>query len=403
LKYPLQHNRYAKDISVKIKSSLHAKARRGEFLGANAPYGYLRDPNDRHRLIINHEVADNVKRLFELIIHGSSLHQIAKMYTAEGIFTPGDYIRFKAHDPADGEFTPIYKWDKSVVNTMARNQRYAGDMVQCRKRIQSYRTKKQVWNPKEDWIIVEDTHDGIVSREMYEAAQKSLDGRTCIIKRDGEPQIFSGIFWCEECGRRMAHHVHAKRDYLQCGRYRENGKEACSSHFIAIGALTDIVLEDIQRHATLLQNDEDKAIRSILASKCANEERQLSTAKKDLAKQKKRQSETDLRIKKVYEDNISGKLPDELFSTFLQDYETEKVTLRDSIRTLEETIRRLDSNKMDVSRFISLLREYRDIDTLDRHRLMALVDKITISEPPGTFGRKRDQTIRIYYKFVGIL
>jgi len=393
---------YAKDISTKIKSSLHAKARRGEFLGANAPYGYIRDPDDRHRLIINPEVAHHVKRIFEMVLTGYGMHTIAKTFTQEGILTPGDYIRFKQHDPASGEFVPMYKWDKSVVNTMVRNQRYAGDMVQCRKRIQSYRTKKQVRNPPEDWIVVEGTHEGIVSKKDWDSAQKVIEGRTRIIKKHDEPHLFSGLFFCQECGRRMAHHIAStKRDYFCCGKYRADGTKACSSHFIAVTVITDLVLKDIQKHIQLLLDDEEKAIRQITAAKCADEDKRLSGAKRELQKQRKRQSEIDTRIKKVYEDNVSGKLPDDLFRRFLQEYESEKVTLKDTLRALETDVRTLESNRTDASQFIALLRQHTDIATLDRHALIALVDRITISEPRDSYGRRHDQTIDIYYKCVG--
>jgi site-specific DNA recombinase len=394
---------YAKDISVKVRSSLHAKARRGEFLGANAPYGYIRDPNDRHRLIINPEVAPNIKRLFELVASGDSLYKTAKIFTDEGILTPADYIRFRKHNPADGEFVPQYKWDKSVLNQIVHNQRYVGDMVQCRKRIQSYRNHKQVWNPKEDWIVVEGTHEGIVSKELFDAVLKAIEGRTRIIKKKDEPHMFSGLFFCKDCGRRMAHHIHAKSDYFSCGKYRADGKAACSSHFITVSALSEIVLADIQKHVTLLQSDEEKAVKRIMDSKFADEEKRLSKAKRDLREQKKRQSELDSRIKKVYEDNVSGKLPDELFQTFLRDYEVEKVTLKESIRSLEDEVHTLEAVKTDASQFIALLRQYTDITVLDRPTLIALIDRITISEPPDSFGRNRDQTIEIHYKFAGVL
>ena len=226
------------------------------------------------------------------------------------------------------------------------------------------------------------------------------------IKKHGgdEPQIFSGLIYCKACGRRITHHTRKGKygDYFNCGLYREQGSKACSSHYITFEHLSEIVFRDIKSNIELVQSDETEAIKRIVKSKCKDEERRLSEAKKELVKMKKRQSELDVRIKKVYEDNVIGKLPDNLFHTFLQDYETEKLTVKNSIHDLDETIRTIEDAKTDVSQFISLLKQYADITELNRQILMALVNKITIDETVIS-PRNREQTIEIDYKFAGIL
>ena len=395
---------YAKDISTKVRTALHAKARRGEFIGSKAPYGYLRDPGDKHKLIVNPEVAGNVQRIFDMVIAGHSIYSMRNVLRADGVLTPNDYVRFCKHDSAEGPFEPSYQWDKSTVQNIARNRCFCGDMVQCRKRVESYRTHKHVRNPPEDWIVVEGTHEAIVSRQQWDAAQKILDGRSFRIQNSDEPHLFSGLLYCHDCGRRMAHHQRASSGhYYSCGRYRAEGPSACTSHHTKTETLSSLVLRDIQKHAELLRSDANKAVKRIIAAKCADEERRLSTAKKELTAQRKRQAEIGSHIKKMFEEHLKGKLPDDLFQTFLQDYETEKAALRDSVRTLEDTVRDLESNKADASQFLALLQEHGDLTELTRPVLMALVSKISISEPPDSFGPNRQQTVRIYYKFVGEL
>ena len=394
---------YAKDISVKVRSALFAKAKRGEYLGSCDPYGYLRDPKDKHHLIINPEVAPVVTRMFELVVAGYGLKNISKLLNAEGILSPADYDDWRNHDPADGEFTPQYEWSMSVVRNIVRNELFIGNMVQCRKRSESYRTQKIVWNPKEDWIVVEGTHEGIVSKKLFDRAQKAMEGRTRLIKtqRD-QPHLFSGLFYCENCGRMMAHHARGDYDdYFSCGRYRADGNQACTSHHIQTRHLVEAVLQDIRWNVQTLQEDEAAAVKRIMASKCAEEEKRLADAQRELQKQRKRQSELDQRIKKVYEDNVAGKLPDDLFSTFLRDYESEKVGLTESVRALEDSVRMLESAARDVSQFVALLREHVGLRELDRPTLLKLVDRISIEEPAGSYGRKRQQTLHIHYKLVG--
>ena len=396
---------YAKDISVKIRTALHAKARRGEYLGATNPYGYLQDPKDKHHLVVNPEVAPTIKRIFELIVSGYGFGRIAGMFNREGVLSPRDYHLYRKHDPAQGEFVATNIWRECSVKGIVRNQRYIGHMVACRKRSESYRTQKLVWTDPEDWIVVKNTHEPIVSEELFNEAQRVIAGRTQIIKPKDEPHMFSGLFFCKACGRRMAHRTRDSNagDYYSCGLYRELGRGYCSAHTITFNTVYDVVLRDIQANVRLLQEDEQKALKRIMDSLCADEKKRMATAKKDLARQQKRQAELGTHIKKMYEDKLTGALPNDLFQTFLRDYNAEKAALHESISALEEELRRLESSKENAARFIALLKEYPDVSKLDRHILLALIEKITIDEPPDSKGRYRDQTIDIHYKFVGTL
>ncbi len=394
---------YAKDISVKIRSSLHAKARKGEFLAPYAPYGFLKSQEDKHILIINEEVAPHIRRMFELSVSGVSTKKIAKILEKDGILTPLDYRNFRSHNAKDGKFQKAYSWAGAVVRQILRNPVYAGHNVQCKKRVQSYRTKKIVPNKREDWIVVENTHQAIVSQELFDEVQKALDGRLRFVKRTGEPQIFSKLFYCAECGHCMLHHDRTNHPkYYSCGKYRSDGVKACTSHHITYDNLCEIVLKDIQNHVKLVEEDEGRAIKEILSIKCSAEEKQLAKAKKELKQSKIRLEEMDARIKRVYEDNLKGKIPDDLFSVFITDYQNEKQTLTETVKALEDEVSSLQENRTDVSRFVALLKEYTNITTLDRQVLTALIDKITISEDKSQQKkRNKEQTITIYYKFVG--
>lgn len=394
---------YAKDISVKVRSSLHAKARKGEFLAPYAPYGFLKSQEDKHILIINEEVAPNIRRMFELSVSGVSTKKIAKILEKDGVLTPLDYRNFRSHNTKEGKFQKEYSWAGTVVRQILRNPVYAGHNVQCKKRVQSYRNKKIVPNNREDWVVVENTHQAIVSQELFDEVQKALDGRLRFVKRTGEPQIFSKLFYCAECGHCMLHHDRTNHPkYYSCGKYRSDGVKACTSHHITYDNLCEIVLKDIQSHVKLVEEDEGRAIQEILSVKCSAEEKQLAKAKKELKQSKKRLEEMDTRIKRVYEDNLSGKIPDDLFSVFITDYQNEKQTLTETVKALEDEVSSLQENRTDVSRFVALLKEYTDITTLDRQVLTALIDKITISEDKNQQGKKnKEQSITIYYKFVG--
>ena len=174
----------------------------------------------------------------------------------------------------------------------------------------------------------------------------------------------------------MLHHDRTNHPkYYSCGKYRSDGVKACTSHHITYDNLCEIVLKDIQSHVKLVEEDEGRAIQEILSVKCSAEEKQLAKAKKELKQSKKRLEEMDTRIKRVYEDNLSGKIPDDLFSVFITDYQNEKQTLTETVKALEDEVSSLQENRTDVSRFVALLKEYTDITTLDRQVLTALIDK----------------------------
>ena len=396
---------YAKDISVKVRSALYAKAKRGEYLGACDPYGYFRDPADKHHLLVNHEVAPNIVRMYNLIVAGFGMHKIANIFNSEGFLSPSDYTRFRNHNPDDGEFVPKVKWQMKTIRCIVENEMYVGNMVQCRKRSQSYRTQKIVLNPKEDWVVVNGTHEGIVTKELFDKVQAIIEQRPRIIKKTGEPHIFAGVFYCGECGWRMAHHVRstAKGDYYSCGKYRANGQSGCSSHHVNYSDIYQLVLASIRENARLVTADEEAAVKRIKTAKSGGEIKRLAAAKKELASAKKRLSESDYRVRRAYEDNVSGKLPDKLFNKFIRDYETEDTKLTALVESLQAEIITLESANNDVSAFIDLIKPLVGLTELNRNVLLALIDKIVVSEPAGAKGKIREQKITIFYKFVGAL
>ncbi len=406
---PFKHilnDMYAKDISTKIKSTLHTKARRGEYLGALDPYGYLRHPDDKHKLIINEETAPVVRRIFEMRA-GIGARSIASTLNNEGILSPKEYTRFRKHNPErDGEFERRHFWTRTYVHFMLQNEIYVGSMVQGRQYTPSYRSKKREPIPKEDWVVVPDMHEPIISRELFDEAQKRLIARKKTIKAKDEPALFAGLFYCEACGTSMKLGVsQQKYFYYMCGRSQAIGTVACSSHYINRDTLYQVVQEDIQRNARLFSEDTEKAAQKLMELKCADQQKQTATMKRDLASAKKRLADLDMKLKRTYEDNMSGKLPDHIFTMFIADYDTERATLKANIAEIEKALEKVRDTKADIDRFADLIRKYTSFEKLDRFMLHELIDRITIYETPG-MGRCRkgkEKRITIYYKFVGAI
>ena len=403
---------YAKDISTKIKSSLHSKAIRGEYLGALDPYGYIRDPKDKHKLLVNEETAPVVRRIFEMSAGGMGSRSIATTLNNEGVLSPAEYIRFQKHDPeADGPFVRKRFWCQTYIRTILQNEMFIGSMVQGRMHTPSYRTKKRVKHEKEDWIIVPDMHEAIITKELFEQTQKSLHSRRIEPHENSphhvDPEVFSGLFRCEACGTAMRKHRtgNGKYVYYVCGRHHQQGKFACSSHYINCDVIMQIVREDIKRNAVLFTEDTERAVKELADRKCSEDEKLLSQMKAELEVSRKRLAELDTKLRRVYEDNLSGKLPDHIFSMFVADYDKEKADLRENIRTMEKHIDASTAARSDVERFAKLIQRYTSFDELDSFMLHELIDKITIYETPdmGRYRKGKEKIITIYYKFVGAL
>ena len=217
---------------------------------------------------------------------------------------------------------------------------------------------------------------------------------------------FAGLFFCEACGTSMLPKVsQQKYFYYNCGRSHAIGQLACSSHYINRDTFHQAVLEDIRRNAKLFSEDAEKAAQRLMELKCADQQKKATTMKRDLASAKKRLADLDVKLKRTYEDNMSGKLPDHIFTMFIADYDTERATLKANIAEMEKALEKVRDTKADIDRFADLIRKYTSFEKLDRFMLHELIDRITIYETPG-MGRCRkgkEKRITIYYKFVGAI
>ena len=332
---PFKHilnDMYAKDISTKIKSSLHMKAMRGEYLGALDPYGYVRDPKDKHKLLVNEETAPIVKRIFEMCAGGMGSRSIATTLNNEGVLSPAEYNRFKNHDPEkDGAFVRKRYWCQTYIRTMLQNEMFIGSMVQGRQYTPSYRTKKR--------------------------------------------------------------------------RHHQQGKFACSSHYINCDVITRLVREDIKRNAVLFTEDTERAVRELTEKKCSDDQKKMSQMKSELTASRNQLAGLDAKLRRAYEDNLSGKLPDHIFTMLIGNYDEEKETLQRTIRELEKRIDASNAARSDVERFSKLIQKYTSFEELDSFMLHELIEKITIYETPnmGRYRKGKEKIVTIYYKFVGAL
>ena len=296
-------------------------------------------------------------------------------------------------------------WERAVNRFHHRD---VGSMVQGRQYTPSHRSKKREPIPQEDWVVVPNMHEPIISRELFDEAQAKLKTRKKVCEGPSDlPHLFSGLFFCEACGSSMRLGYTQKRKYIyySCARSTAIGSIACSTHYINFNTLYQVVQEDIKRNAILFSEDYEQATKRLMELKCADEQKQASKMQRELASAEKRLAELDVKLKRAYEDNINGKLPDHIFSMFISDYDAEKATLKATIADMRKSLEKVKDTAADIDRFAKLIQKYTSFEELDRFMLNELIDRITIYETPGMgrYRKGKEKIITIYYKFVGTL
>lgn len=278
---------YAKDISRKVKSAFKAKALRGEYTGAYPPYGYDRDPADRHKLVPN-QYSSVIGEIFRMALEGKTCGQIARELERQQILRPQAYLHEKfGKFVSDRILQYPFAWDHSSVRAILMNQVYIGNMVHFRTGSKNFKEKKLIWKPETDWIVVEGTHEPLVDAETFWTVQERVKVKQPR-KRCCNANIFRGLLFCGECGKRMAfcNRKNEKRrkslGSFSCNTNRRYGGKFCTTHYITLEQVKSIVLEDIRRNAMLASEDTGRYIDYLMQLSKAGQADEINALKKEL-------------------------------------------------------------------------------------------------------------------------
>ncbi len=393
---------YARDISKKIRSSFTTHMQEGAFVGAFAPYGYIRDPADKHHLVIDEDAAKIVREIFLKASEGILPIDIARELNRRMAPTPLEYRQKQRPEEGAKEFEKRRGWTSSTITKMLRNIVYLGHMAQGKTTKISFKSQRAVKNPKEDWYVVKNTHEPIVSREVFDMAGRRSRQRTCA--RKGEfHNIFSGIVKCADCGRNMSAVGTRKKGSpgnLACGAYKLYGTKGCTNHFIDYDILCRIVLSGIRESVQISGQEEQEILER--AQKCLEKQNTGRDRKQELSTLEKRLCELDRLIEKLYEDHVEGLLSEERMKKMLRKYEREnsEISLRIEGLRADAGAEKREDNTMEQLR--KVLHSFTEPEKLSRELLFHFIDCIEIGQ--GIFreteqGRIKEQTVRIYFRF----
>lgn len=374
----LINDAYCRDISMKIRSQLEIKRKKGEFTGSYASYGYAKDPVDKNHLVIDEYAAEIVRFIFNMKMDGYSADRIAMKLNEMGVLTPMEYKRscgfnytcgFRSYKDA--------KWCATSVLRILKNELYVGTMVQGKTRKINYKVKACMDVRPEDWVKVEGTHEPIVSREIFECVQNLMKLDTRTSPEEEMIYIFSGLLRCGDCGQNMVRRVVKKKGkqycYYHCSTYKN--KEGCTSHNISDVKLQKVVLEAIQKQiALLVQADAIMAqIENIPQQQFGVKllDSQIRTLNAEVQKYK------DLR-NNLYQDMVDGIITREEYRDIKQTFTRKMERAEESIRELETKKRRLLSNEMRTQKWVEEFKNCRNIESLDRKVTVMLIERIVI-------------------------
>lgn len=238
----LLNDAYAKDISKKVRSTLTAKRLNGEFIGTSATYGYLKDPRDKHKIIIDKIVSKYVIEIFNGIIEGKTASKIADELNENNILTPATY---KMKNELKNDNIKIEKkWNAKMINVILQNRVYTGDLIQGKKRVENYRSHKLISTNKDEWILIENHHEPIISKDKFNEVQEILNKNKCA-RSNQEKDLFYRFLKCSDCGDSFTLRKVKNYEYYHCTSYVRNG--SCTSHSIRKDKLTEIVLEELNK------------------------------------------------------------------------------------------------------------------------------------------------------------
>ena len=395
---------YARDTSRKIRAVQKAKGERGVPLTVNVPYGYVKDPENPRRWLIDPEAAQVVQRIFRMCMEGRGPQQIANQLRADKVLTPTAYKKQQGRSTPNPTPENPYGWgDSSVVKILERRE-YTGCTVNFKTYSNSIWDKKQRENPIEKQAIFPGTHERIIEDDVFEKVQVIRQQRHRMT-RTGRSSIFSGLVYCADCGSKMqygsSNNGDFAQDFFDCSLHKKN-REKCGGHFIRVKVLERMVLKHIQLVTGYILRYEAH-FRMVMEQQMKLESSEkILTSRKKLNRDEKRIAELKRLFIKIYEDNASGRLSDERFDMLSQSYEAEQKQLEAEVVSLRQEIEVQARQSENIEKFIQTAQKYVSIETLDPYALRELVQAIYVEAPDKSSGKRR-QNIHIKYDGLGFI
>jgi hypothetical protein len=414
---------YARDTSKKIKSVLSAKGRSGKPTTNTPPFGFIKDPNDKYKWIVDEPAAAVVRRIFQLAMDGLGMHQIAHVLSDEKVERPSFYHGKNGVGTRQSDYDPElpYAWRGSTVAKILSTLAYCGHLVNLRMTTVDFKSGKTIEKPKDEWVIFENRHEAIISQEVFDTVQK-LRKTPRRIDKLGYANPLTGLLWCADCGAKLYNYRRSEPrkptetkliDVYQCSTYKVGKKDfqdTCTVHHISTEMAHEIILDVLRKTSGYIQAHEDTFVEQFRNSSTVKQGETAKSHKKLIAKNDKRIADLNKIFQSLYEDKALGEISAERFEEMTAAYEQESNELKAKNAELQAEIDEFTANDDKVDKFLALVRRYTRFEELTPAMINEFVDKIIVYEgewsegfnkengrPMGT----RSQRVDVYLKYIG--
>lgn len=403
---------YAKDTSNKIRAIFRSRMQDGKRCSGAIPYGYRRDPEDKNHLLIDEEAAKVVRRIYQMVIDGMGSQAIANQLTADNVLIPSAYLEQSEHgESRNHSYHDPCRWNCTAVSYILDKQEYMGHTVLGKTICENFKTKKRRKARPDELIIFENTHEPIIDAETWHLVQKLRRRTRRKLANGSYSHRLSGLVYCADCGKRLSYsspqsqHRPDGKTYdadssFRCPTYKSMYGE-CTMHYIKSSTLDKLVDEAVRKIARYVLRNEQAFLEQVRVLTSADQKHTQSEDKKELVNIKKRIAELDNYIKRLYEGNASGKIPDRQFEKLMAQYDSEQQELEERVKEIEVSIHEIQQESENGQQFVRLVQKYRDLTEIDQTALNEFIDKVVVHEATGGRTADRSQQIDIYFNFVG--
>ena len=395
---------YAKDISKKRKIVNKMKGNAGIPL-SQPPYGYIKNPDDPRFWVVDSKAADVVRRIYDMALEGYGLAEIANALGRDGIVNPTYYWRSKGVNRSGSKSTlEPTKWGHTTVKKILTLQEYCGDVINFKSYSKSYKMKRRIQNPEENWAIFLNVHEPIIDRVTWEKVQSLQKGtRRKKPTVTQEPSVFSGRLKCPECGGNLNFHFNQKNHdikFFSCQNHNSGLRKCSATHYIRLDFLEQVVLYEVNRLAAFANEYEHDFVKAMLGRSAKVAENDRARKQRELNSLLARDKELDMLFERLYEDNVAGKIDDARFARMSKRYEQEQGEISAKVKALRLELKKAEGQQMDMEGFLETVRRYTHVTKITQRMVSELIDHIDVYHAEKQDGVTNQQVV-IHYNCIG--
>ena len=414
---------YARDTSKKIRSMFLTKGKSGKPTTSTPPYGFVKDPEDKNKWLVDPEAAAVVRRIYQMTVDGMGVYKIAGVLAEEKIERPSYYLgsRGRGRHKNDYDRDQPYAWNDGMIANILRHPEYAGHTVNLRTKIDDFKSKKSTKRPKTEWLVFENTHEAIIPQETWDLVQK-LRETPRRIDHLGVANPLTGLLYCASCGAKLYNHrkAHTEKptytkltDVYCCSTFKLSSSKfnkQCTPHHISTDAVNAIILDVLRKTTGYVREHEHDFLDKLRESSAVRQGETVKSYRKQIVKNERRLAELDKIYRSLYEDKALGRIDAERFDEMSGGYDAERAELKAKIAEMQTELDAFSADNENTDKFLQLVRRYTNFEELTPAVLNEFIDKVIVHEgewSEGNTGERgrprgaRSQRVDVYLKYIG--